>query len=171
MLLFCFLKFPKENILLREILLKCINQNSDFGVSLFSNFTYTNAIYIKSANKQIEKKQVEFSPQFIFRGGAGFKYKTFAFSWQISTISKQFTDATNATYASTAVIGAIPKYYVMDITTSYIYKFVKFSCSVNNLSNNKYFTRRAESYPGPGIIPSDGIGVFGTLSFKWHTKN
>ncbi len=151
-------------------ILKCINQNSEFGVSLFSNFTYTNSIYIKSQNKQIEKKQVEFSPQFIFRGGASFKYKTIAFSWQISTISKQFTDATNATYASTAVIGMIPKYYVMDITTSYTYKFVKFSCSVNNLSNNKYFTRRAESYPGPGIIPSDGVGVFGTVSFKWSTK-
>jgi len=152
-------------------IVKCINENSDFGASLFSNFTYTNAIYIKSPNKQILKKQVEFSPQFIFRGGVGFKYKTFAINWQISYISKQFTDATNATYASTAVIGTIPAYYVMDVTTSYTYKWFKFSCSVNNLSNNKYFTRRAESYPGPGIIPSDGIGIFGTLAFKWHTKN
>ncbi len=151
-------------------ILKCINENSNFGVSIFSNFTYTNAIYIKSKNKQIEKKQVEFSPQFIFRGGVGFKYKTFAINWQISNISKQFTDATNAAYASTATIGIIPSYYVMDITTSYTYKWFKLSCSVNNLSNNKYFTRRAESYPGPGIIPSDGIGVFGTLAFKWSTK-
>lgn len=152
-------------------IVKCIDENSDFGASLFSNFTYTNAIYIKSPNKQILKKQVEFSPQFIFRGGVGFKYKTFVINWQISYISKQFTDATNATYASTAVIGSIPAYYVMDVTTSYTYKWFKFSCSVNNLSNNKYFTRRAESYPGPGIIPSDGIGIFGTLAFKWHTKN
>jgi Fe(3+) dicitrate transport protein len=152
-------------------ILKCINEHSDFGVSIFSNFTYTNAIYIKSQNKQLVNKKVEFAPDFVFRGGAGFKYKTFSFSWQISTISKQFTDATNATYASTAVIGIIPKYYVMDVTASYSYKFLKVSCSVNNLSNNKYFTRRAESYPGPGIIPSDGIGIFGTLAFKWSTKN
>jgi Fe(3+) dicitrate transport protein len=152
-------------------ILKCIQEHSDFGVSIFSNFTYTNAVYLKSQNKQIENKTVEFAPQFVFRGGAGFKYKTFAISWQISYISKQFTDATNATYASTAVIGSIPAYYVMDVTTSYTYKWFKFSCSVNNLSNNKYFTRRAESYPGPGIIPSDGIGVFGTIAFKWHTKN
>ena len=152
-------------------ILKCIQEHSDFGVSIFSNFTYTNAVYLKSQNKQIENKTVEFAPQFVFRGGAGFKYKTFAINWQISYISKQFTDATNATYASTAVIGSIPAYYVMDVTTSYTYKWFKFSCSVNNLSNNKYFTRRAESYPGPGIIPSDGIGVFGTIAFKWHTKN
>jgi Fe(3+) dicitrate transport protein len=81
-------------------ILKCIQEHSDFGVSLFSNFTYTNAVYLKSQNKQIENKKVEFAPQFVFRGGAGFKYKTFAISWQISYISKQFTDATNATYAS-----------------------------------------------------------------------
>ncbi len=152
-------------------ILKCINEHSDFGLSLFSNFTYTNAIYLKSQNKQIEHKKVEFAPEFVFRGGVGFKYKTFAINWQISLVSTQFTDATNATYASTATIGTIPMYYVMDITTSYSYKFIKLSCSINNVSNNKYFTRRAESYPGPGIIPSDGIGVFGTLSFKWHTKN
>lgn len=152
-------------------IIKCINENSNFGVSLFSNFTYTNAIYLKSQNKQIENKKVEFAPEFVFRGGVGFKYKTFAINWQISSLSKQFTDATNANYASTAVIGTIPKYYVMDVTTSYTYKFLKVSCSINNLSNNKYFTRRAESYPGPGIIPSDGIGVFGTVAFKWSTKN
>jgi Fe(3+) dicitrate transport protein len=151
-------------------IIKCINERSNFGVSLFSNFTYTNSLYIRSKNKQIEKKQVEFSPQFIFRGGVGFKYKTFAINWQISNISKQFTDATNAPYDSKSVTGVIPTYYVMDITTSYTYRWFMFSCSVNNVSNNKYFTRRAESYPGPGIIPSDGIGVFGTLAFKWHTK-
>ncbi|MCB0509080.1 MAG: TonB-dependent receptor plug domain-containing protein [Bacteroidetes bacterium] len=151
-------------------IVKCINENSDFGTSLFSNFTYTNALYIKSQNKQIEGNVVEFAPQFIFRGGVRFKYKDFACSWQISTVSKQFTDATNAKYASTAVIGEIPHYYVMDFNASYAYKWFKFSCSVNNLSNNKYFTRRAESYPGPGIIPSDGISAFGTIAFRWHTK-
>lgn len=151
-------------------IVKCVDEFSNFGVSLFSNFTYTNAVYVKSANKQIKDRIVEFSPEFIFRGGVGFKYKTFSLNWQISTVSKQFTDATNAEYASTAVIGLIPKYYVMDITTAYSVKWFKLSCSINNVSNNKYFTRRAESYPGPGIIPADGISVFGTVAFKWSTK-
>ncbi len=151
-------------------ILKCIDENSNFGLSIFSNFTYTNAVYVHSQNKQISGNIVEFAPQFIFRGGVGFKYKDFGLSWQISSISKQFTDATNAKYASTAVIGEIPAYYVMDLNTSYIYKWFKFSCSINNLSNHTYFTRRAESYPGPGIIPSDGIGVFGSIAFRWHTK-
>lgn len=152
-------------------IIKCINEQSNFGFGLFSNLTYTNAIYLKSQNKQIEHKKVEFAPEWVFRGGLNFKYKTFALSWQVSTLSKQYTDATNANYASTAVIGIIPTYYVMDLSTSYSYKFLKLSCSINNLSNNIYYTRRAESYPGPGIIPSDGIGVFGTVTFKFNTKN
>lgn len=152
-------------------IVKCINENSPFGFSLFSNLTYTNAVYLKSQNKQIEGKKVEFAPQWIFRGGIGFKYKTLALAWQVSTLSQQFTDATNAKYASTAIIGTIPTYYVMDLSASYSYKFLKLSCSLNNMSNNTYFTRRAESYPGPGIIPGDGIGVFGTITFKLNTKN
>mgnify|MGYP000962701028 FL=1 len=58
----------------------------------------------------------------------------------------------------------------MDLNASYSYKWFKWNLSINNLSNNIYFTRRAESYPGPGIIPSDGVGVFGTMSFRWNTK-
>ncbi len=151
-------------------IIKCINEYSDFGTSIFTNFTFTDAKYVKSANTQIVNKEVEFAPKFIFRGGVRFKYKDFSISWQISTISKQFTDATNAKYASTAVIGEIPTYYVMDLNASYSYKWFKWNLSINNLSNNIYFTRRAESYPGPGIIPSDGVGVFGTMSFRWNTK-
>jgi Fe(3+) dicitrate transport protein len=152
-------------------IIKIIREQSDFGLSFFSNFTYTNSKYIKSANRQIEGKKVEFSPAYIFRGGTTFKYKTFSLSYQISSISEQFTDATNATYASTAVIGSIPKYRVMDLSASYSYKFVKASFTINNMANAVYFTRRAESYPGPGIIPSDGIAFYGTVAFKIGTKN
>ncbi|MCS7074178.1 MAG: TonB-dependent receptor, partial [Bacteroidia bacterium] len=37
----------------------------------------------------------------------------------------------------------------------------------NNLANTAYFTRRAEAYPGPGIIPSDGRSFYVTVQFKW----
>jgi Fe(3+) dicitrate transport protein len=152
-------------------ILKIVKEHSDFGLSFFSNFTYTNARYIKSQTKQIRDRQVEFSPDFIFRGGTTFKYKTFSFSFLVSSLSKQFTDATNAEYSSQATIGSIPAYVVMDISTSYSYKFVKASFTINNVANAIYFTRRAESYPGPGIIPSDGIAFYGTLAFRISTKN
>jgi Fe(3+) dicitrate transport protein len=56
---------------------------------------------------------------------------------------------------------------VADISASYqVKKWLSFDFSCNNLFNEKYFTRRAESYPGPGIIPSDGRSFFITVEFK-----
>ena len=54
----------------------------------------------------------------------------------------------------------------MDLTASYTYKQLTFSTSLNNLTNNMYFTRRATGYPGPGIIPAEGLRVTGTLSWQ-----
>jgi Fe(3+) dicitrate transport protein len=53
----------------------------------------------------------------------------------------------------------------MDISLAYKYKRMGIEGSINNVLNQMYFTRRAEGYPGPGIIPSDGRGFFLTLSF------
>jgi Fe(3+) dicitrate transport protein len=33
-----------------------------------------------------------------------------------------------------------------------------------------YFTRRAESYPGPGIIPSDGRSFYLTAQISLNAK-
>ncbi len=44
-------------------------------------------------------------------------------------------------------------------------KYYNLKLNVNNFTNTKYATRRANSYPGPGLIPGDattfniGIGV------------
>jgi len=38
---------------------------------------------------------------------------------------------------------------------------------VNNLANRKYFTRRADGYPGPGIIPADRRGFYVTVEGKF----
>jgi Fe(3+) dicitrate transport protein len=55
----------------------------------------------------------------------------------------------------------------MDLSASYEYKFLKFEASVNNLTDNMYFTRRATGYPGPGILPSDGRSLFFTVQVKF----
>ncbi|MDB5146314.1 MAG: TonB-dependent receptor, partial [Mucilaginibacter sp.] len=39
------------------------------------------------------------------------------------------------------------------------YSFLKsyhLTANVNNIFNAKYFTRRINMYPGPGILPADG---------------
>jgi Fe(3+) dicitrate transport protein len=54
----------------------------------------------------------------------------------------------------------------MDVSASYQFKWFTFQAGIHNLSNESYFTRRATSYPGPGILPADGISFYLTLRFQ-----
>ena len=104
-------------------------------------------------------------PNVIVRTGVSTQYKGFRLSWQYSYTGAQFSDATNAEQTATAIEGRIPSYWVMDLTAGYTYKALNFSMSLNNLTNNMYFTRRATGYPGPGIIPSEGLRWTATLAY------
>jgi Fe(3+) dicitrate transport protein len=102
----------------------------------------------------------------IWRLGTDFRYKKFKFNVMYSYTHQHFSDASNAILTATAVEGIIPSYSVIDLGLRYDWKRFSFQLSVNNLLNEQYFTRRAESYPGPGIIPSDGRGFYGTIQIK-----
>jgi Fe(3+) dicitrate transport protein len=66
--------------------------------------------------------------------------------------------------SSNAVTGFIPAYSVWDLNSSYVInKNVSFKLSINNLTNKKYFTRRAGGYPGPGLMPSDGRSILASI--------
>lgn len=139
---------------------------SKFGASLFGNLSLIDAKYIDSKQNAFKNKEVEYVPKMILRTGLTLSYKSFKFSYQYSQTSKQYSDATNAEYASNAVTGIIPEYYIMDVSISYFYKWISISGGSNNITNNMYFTRRADGYPGPGIIPSDGRSFYVTLGIK-----
>jgi Fe(3+) dicitrate transport protein len=55
----------------------------------------------------------------------------------------------------------------MDLSASYTYKKFGLSGGVNNVLNTSYFTRRAEGYPGPGIIPADPLNLYVTLKYRF----
>jgi Fe(3+) dicitrate transport protein len=101
------------------------------------------------------------------RTGTTFRYKNFGTTFQFAHTAEHFSDATNAKRTATAVEGIIPAYQVVDLSASYSWRFLTLEASVNNLLNQSYFTRRAEAYPGPGIIPADGRGFYVTLQGKF----
>jgi Fe(3+) dicitrate transport protein len=152
--------------------LKKFMPHKNLGLSLWINAAYINAIYVSSKEAAFVHKQVEYVSPFIFRTGIKFGYKKLQTQLQFSYNAAQFTDATNAEIPSgDALIGKIPSYYVLDFSASYQFKkWFGLELSINNLSNHMYFTRRATGYPGPGIIPSNGIGFFLTLAFKIAAK-
>lgn len=139
---------------------------SKHKLSVFSNLSFIHGIYINSQEAAVANKKVELIPNYNFKTGLQYQFKSFSCSAQFTTLGKQYTEATNAISTSDAVSGLIPSYHVADFSASYSYKIFKLESGVNNLTNNRYFTRRAEGYPGPGIIPSDGRSFYVTLQIK-----
>ncbi len=137
-------------------------------LSVFSNFSWIDARYVGSKESAFENKRVEFVPAVILRTGIGFRKGRLSATWQYSYTGSQFSDATNSTASSNnGINGPVPAYYVMDLTADYRFsRVLTLSGSINNLSNNRYYTRRADSYPGPGIIPADGRSFYLTMQVK-----
>jgi Fe(3+) dicitrate transport protein len=147
--------------------IKLFRKEAKHKVSTFVNTAYINAIYTDSKQTAYYNKKVEYVPDLIFRCGLTYAFKGFSLTYQYSYVSEQFSDATNSKIAPSAIYGVIPEYSVMDVSASYTSKFLGISAGVNNVSNEKYFTRRAEGYPGPGIIPADPLNGYLTLQLKF----
>lgn len=143
------------------------SQNKDWKWSFFLNTALIDARYINTDDISIKNKQVEMVPPLTLKIGNTLKYKQFSSTLQLAHTAEHFSDASNARRTATAIEGLIFAYQVVDLSASYRWKFLTLECSVNNLLDKKYFTRRAESYPGPGIIPADGRGFYVTLQGKF----
>lgn len=148
---------------------KLIHGNeSKIKLSVFTNFAWIDARYVNSKESAYENKRVEFVPDIIWRSGISFRKGKLSATYQYSYTGKQFSDATNSvTPSNNGINGMVPSYFVMDISADYRLSHIfSLSGSVNNLSNHIYFTRRADSYPGPGIVPSDGRSYYLTLQVR-----
>ena len=137
-------------------------------LSVFTNFSFIDARYVDSKESAYQNKKVEFVPPVIFRTGLTLQKNKFTATYQYSYTARQFGDATDATTPSNnGINGPIPAYYVMDLSANYnLSKLLQFSASINNLTNHSYYTRRADSYPGPGIIPADPRTFYLTMQVK-----
>jgi Fe(3+) dicitrate transport protein len=137
-------------------------------LSVFSNLSALDARYVNSQNSAVENKKVEYVPPVIFKAGITLQKDKFRATCQYSYTAQQFSDATNAVApGDQGVWGIVPSYYVMDLSADYkLSRLFLLSATLNNLTNNMYFTRRADSYPGPGIIPADARSIYVTLQVK-----
>ncbi|MES2761440.1 MAG: TonB-dependent receptor [Bacteroidota bacterium] len=147
-------------------LIKLFKRSSKHQLSVFVNASYTDARYISSQQSGFNNKLVELVPQTILRSGLTYKYKNFSTTVQGSYTAEQFADASNSKFSTNAITGIIPAYTICDFSAQYTFKMLNLSAGVNNFTNEVYFTRRAEGYPGPGILPSDPINFYVTLQLK-----
>ncbi|MFZ1312477.1 MAG: TonB-dependent receptor [Chitinophagaceae bacterium] len=148
---------------------RAFTQNTNADIIVFGSYSYTDARYSSDHKDAATKgKKVENAPQNIFRGGITAGYKTFLLTTQLSYVGEAFSDANN-TLAPTANgnNGLIPSYTVTDITATYKFsKGLNIKAGINNLTDARYFTRRAGGYPGPGALPADGRTFFVSIGAK-----
>lgn len=149
--------------------IKAFRDSAKQSLSLFINAAYIDARYVTSKEPNFIGKKVEYVSPFILKSGVKYKFKSWNFQVQGSYNAKQFADASNSVLPSgDAVIGQIPSYLVFDFSARYAFaKYIQLEAGVNNFTNQRYYTRRASGYPGPGILPSDGINAYLTLQFKF----
>ena len=149
-------------------LLTIFNQAAkDLRLSLFTNLSLIHATYIRSNDKAIEGRDVEYVPDMMLRTGVNIGWKALKATYQYSYVSDQYSDATNSVFNPNALTGIIPAYQVMDFSVEYCPDRYKLTFGVNNLTDEKYFTRRAESYPGPGIIPATARSFYVSVGIRF----
>ena len=148
-------------------MLRLLQQNNrSMGLSLFANLAMISGTYAQSEENGVEGNEVELVPPLNFKGGLTYKWKELIATFQYAYVEEHFSDASNAIRTPTAIEGLIPSYSVMDLSLGYSFKFLQVEAGVNNLTDERYFTRRATGYPGPGIIPSDGRSFYVTLQVQ-----
>ncbi|MCS6823920.1 MAG: TonB-dependent receptor [Cytophagaceae bacterium] len=136
------------------------------NLSVYATAAYVDARYTKSPYKNVIGKQLEFAPPFMLRCGLNYRYKKMSASLQTAYVADQYTDASNARFTPTAVNGIVPAYQVSDFSIKYMYKIYTAAAGINNIFNRIYFTRRAASYPGPGIIPAEPRTFYFSVGLK-----
>jgi Fe(3+) dicitrate transport protein len=129
-------------------------------VHVLLNGSVTRGRYLSPNDPTIDGKTVEYVPDVVLRSGLIVRAGMLRGSFLVSTTGKQFTDATNAEFSSSAVSGVLGAYTVADLTVSYSMSPVTIEATMNNVFDTRYATRRAESYPGPGLIPAEPRSFF-----------
>lgn len=137
--------------------------------AVYRNFKTTSVVNGQVVEGNLSGKRVENAPRKINRLGVTYRKKSFSVTWQLSDIGKAYADASNTETANAAATtGLIPAYTVQDLSASF--KFLKHynvKAGVNNLTDERYFTRRAGGYPGPGILPADGRTLYVSAGIKF----
>lgn len=139
----------------------------------FTDATYRDFRTTSVSNGQVVEgnlsgKRVENAPRTIHRFGLTYARRGLSATWQMSRVGAAYADASNTeTPNAAATTGLIPAYAVQDLSLTY--RFAKrylVRAGVNNLSDVRYFTRRAGGYPGPGLLPADGRTGYVSVGIK-----
>jgi len=145
-------------------LLRSFDPTAGSDIRLFNTLAYTHGRYKKGSinvsgvNNSLAGNQIEGTPTWTNRTGLTYLTGAITSTVTFSYVGKNFSDANNTAFNVTGASGIVPAYHLVD--WAFNYRFLKnyhVNFNINNVLNEKYFTRRINMYPGPGILPGDGI--------------
>lgn len=148
---------------------------NNYFINLHTATSYTNAQYMDAAitsgpyDVDISGNQVESVPHIISRNGVRFSSDFIDLSLTYSYTSESYSDALNTLKPdASGAIGIVPAYSILDLAGHYkMSKNMTFGVAVNNFMDAKYYTKRPQMYPGPGIWSSDGRSVTFTVKLNY----
>ncbi len=144
---------------------KAFSDQKKWSLSYFISMAIINAKYVSG---EYDGKYVEYAPTSITRFGTNLVISKFSTTFLISSTAKSYSDAGNSEIPSSdAVAGVIPSYIVMDWSGTLKIKNYNIKLGVNNLADHRYFTKRTDEYPGPGIIPAIGRSFYFGIGAKF----
>ena len=147
--------------------LKLLATASRHRLSAFNSLAYVDARYVSG---EFRGKRVEYAPRVIERVGLTYGYGPLSITGQYSYTSDSFGEANNFRTPDNdnPLQGLVPAYAVWDLSATYhAAKNLDLKAGMNNLTNARYFTRRTDEYPGPGIIPAIGRLFYATVAAKF----
>ena len=136
------------------------------ALAVFNSLALMDARYVTGP---FAGNTVEYAAPVIERLGVRWTTGHLSSTAQVSHTARTFSDANNSTVPSAdAVTGPVPAYTVVDWSGAWRFGAGwEARLNVNNVFNARYFTRRADEYPGPGILPALGRGVSFSLSAQF----
>jgi Fe(3+) dicitrate transport protein len=154
-------------------LLNFKNEHTNSDISIFSSYAYNDAKYLNGTSGKVNLtgKILEEAPQYISRSGINCTVKNISVTFYYSAVGGSWSDANNtAATEKNPSVGYVAPYQVMDLALTY--KFLgnyMIRAGINNLTDNKYFTRRTETlvYLGKGVLPGDARSIYFTLGAKF----
>lgn len=147
------------------------------NLKLYANVALIDARYTRwddpaaliDSTKDFSGNFVENAPRTINRFGLTYKYNRFSLNVQLNQVGEVYTDALNTELPNAkATIGKISGYQVMDLSGTYLINGkYNVKAGINNLTDERYATRRAGGYPGPGLLPANGRTFYFSIGVKF----
>jgi len=145
-----------------------------FDLKLFNSLSYNHARYSTGSinnnghNQSLKGNRVEGVPDWIDRAGITARAGAVKLLIQYTYVGNGYSDATNTAYTPTGVIGYVPSYQVWDASAEWSFGgHYRLSAGLNNIADARYYTRRINMYPGPGILPADGRTGYVSFAVKF----